>query len=125
MAVLDVTPQSPPGKYPATPLVADSADLEWTAAGEDFAEGARFPCTSRELLLVRNDNAGAQTVTITSEADEKNRLGDIEDYSVGIGEYAMFGPFPRDGWADSGGYLNFEASAADMYFAVIRLPALV
>ncbi len=74
---------------------------------------------------MRNDNAGAQTVTITSEADEKNRLGDIEDYSVGIGEYAMFGPFPRDGWADSGGYLNFEASAADMYFAVIRLPALV
>jgi hypothetical protein len=124
MARLLLTVQEPPGKYPATPLAANSADLIWTAAGADFADGASFVLTGRELLLVRNDNAAAQTITISSVKDPYNRTGDITAYSLGPGEYAMFGPFPRDGWAQADGKLYFAASAANVYFAVIRLPAL-
>ena len=124
MARLALTPQEPPGKYPATPLGANSADLTFVAAGADFADGFSYPLTGRELLLIRNDNVGAQTVTIDSVVDDKNRLGDIETYSIGIGEYAMFGPFPPHGWQQANGSLYGEVSAADLYLAVILLPAL-
>jgi hypothetical protein len=124
MARLSLTVQEPPGKYPATPLAANSADLSWTAAGAGYADGAEFTLTGRELLLVRNDNVAAQTITISSVKDPYNRTGDITAYSLGPGEYAMFGPFPRDGWAQADGKLYFAASAANVYFAVIRLPAL-
>jgi hypothetical protein len=124
MARLALTVQTPPGKYPALPLTANSADLAWTASGANYADGASFTLTGRELLLVRNANAGAQTITISSVADDKGRVGDITTYSIGIGEYAMFGPFPREGWAQSDGKLYFAVTAADLYFAVVQLPAL-
>jgi len=122
MAVLDLTPQTVIPKYPATPLTANAADFVWTAAGADFADGARFPHTGKEIILVRNDNVGAQTVTIESAVDEKNRVGNITTYSVGIGEYAAFPPFPVVGWRQTTGYLMLEASAADVSFAILRLP---
>lgn len=125
MARLSITPQEPLGKYPATPLVANSADLTWVASGADFADGAGYTLTGRELLLVRNDNVGAQTITIQSVVDPQNRTGNITAYSIGIAEYAMFGPFPKEGWAQSDGKLYFAVTAADLYFAVVRMPSLV
>lgn len=124
MARLPLTPQSPPGSYPATPLAANAADFEWTPAGGDFGDGAGFALTGRELLLVRNDNVGAQTVTISSVPDEKRRKGDITTYSIDPGEYAVFGPFLVDGWVQSDGQLYIAASATDVAFAVLRLPAI-
>lgn len=122
MAVLTLTVQSLIAKYPVTPLTANAADIVWTAAGADFADGARFVHTGRELILVRNDNVGAKTVTITSVADPKGRLGNITTYSVGASEYAAFGPFPVLGWRQTTGYLMLSASAADVFFAILRLP---
>jgi len=121
MAILDLTPQTVIAKYPATPLTANAADFTWTAAGADFADKAQFPHTGKELILVRNDNVGAQTVTIESRVDTFNREGDITTYSVGIGEYAVFGPFPIEGWRQTTGYLTLAASAADVSFAILRL----
>lgn len=121
MARLVITGKTPPGKYPSVPLSANSADLSWTAAGATFADGASFAMTGNDLLLVRNDNAGAQTVTISSVVDQYNRTGDITTYSVGAGEYAVFGPIPRPGWMQDDGSLYFAASAADVSFAVVHL----
>lgn len=118
---LDITVQDVIGGYPDMPLVADSADFVWTAAGADFVAGAGFDHTGMEIILVRNDNVGAQTVTITSVLDAHNRLGTITTYSVGAGEYAAFGPFPLAGWQASDGDMNLTFSAADMYVAVLRL----
>lgn len=120
MARLAITPKQSTGSFPALPLSANAADFTWTPAGASFADGASFPITERELLLVKNLNVGAQTVTISSVVDGRNRTGDITTYSLGASEYAVFGPFTREGWAQSTGLLHFAASAADVNFAVIR-----
>ena len=121
MARLVLTPQDVISSYPITPLTANSADFTWTASGVDFADGAGFPMTGQEILLVRNDNIGAQTITIEGPVDKYNREGDITTYSIGAGEFAVFPSFPKEGWVQADGQLYFEVTAADLYFAVIRL----
>lgn len=119
---LALTVQSIIAKYPALPLADDASDFVWTAAGADFEQGFSFPATGRELLLVRNDNSAEQTITINSVADPYQRTGDIANYSLGAGEYAVFPPFPVDGWQQSDGSIHGAASAADVMLAVLRLP---
>ena len=122
MARLALTVQEPCGSYPTLPLTASAEDFTWTASGASFADGAGFTMTGRELILVRNDNAGAQTITFSSTVDAYNRDGDITAYSIGISEYAMFGPFKKDGWVQADDKLYFAVPAADVYFAIVRLP---
>jgi len=111
--------QSVVGKYPVTPLVANVADL--TFAATELA-GDTFPNSGKELIILRNDDAAPQTITITSQVDEKNRLGSISAYSVGIGEYAIFGPFPPSAWNDPNtGLLNLLSSDVDLMIAVVRI----
>lgn len=125
MARLSLTVQEVAGFWPALPLTANAEDFTWTASGADFADGFSFTNTGREILLVRNDNAGAQTITISSVANGHNRTGDITTYSIGIGEYAWFGPFKPEGWNQTGTQVIYGAvTAADLYFAVCRLPVL-
>lgn len=120
MARIAITPQTTIGSAPSLPLAADSADFTWTAA--DQGDGNDTPLTGRELLLARNDNAGAQTVTVHSVPDAYNREGDITTYSMAAGDYAAFGPFDIAGWKQADGKLWFNGSAADVFFAVLRLP---
>ena len=108
---------SPPGTYPGV-IAADAADFTWEAA--DNVNGNEVVLSEGEIVLVRNDDAGAQTVTFHSVADEFNRTGDITDYSLGPGEYAMFGPFKVPGWAQPGNLLHINASTATVMFAVIK-----
>lgn len=124
MARLAVPVQEVVNGYPATPVAANALDITFTNAGASFADGAGFPHTGREVLLIKNGNAGAQTVTIESVADERNREADITTYSVGIGEFAAI-QLPVSGWRQADGQLYFAASATDVAFAVLRLPALV
>lgn len=125
MARLSITVQEPAGFWPTLPLTANAEDFTWTASGADFGDGFSFTNTGREVILIRNDNAGAQTITVSSVVDKYNRTGDITTYSVGIGEYAWFGPFKPDGWNQTGSSLLYAAvTAADLYIAVMRLPAL-
>jgi len=123
MTRLALTPVTTLGSYPTLPLTANSADFAFTAAGASFADGASYPLTGNEILLVHNGNVGAQTVTISSVKDDLNRTGDITTYSIGAGEYAVFGPFKEKGWKQSTGLIHIAASAADVDFAVIKLPA--
>lgn len=47
----------------------------------------------------------------------------ISAYSLGAGEYAAFGPFEREGWMQSDGYIYLEASHAEVKFGVLTLPS--
>lgn len=122
MARLAITPIVPVGGYPTLPLPAGAATVTFTPAGAAFVDGASFPLTGREVLLVRNPTAGALTVTVSSTADAQKRLGDITGYSVAPSAVAVLGPFPTTGWRQSNGNLYFAASAATLEFAVLRLP---
>ena len=122
MARTALTVQDVPGKYPGS-IGVNAADFTWAAA--DIVDQNSFPCTGREIVLVRNDNVGPQTVTINSVADPYKRTQDVTAYSVGIGEYAFFGPFPVVGWRQADGNVYLEASAADVFFAVVRLPSVI
>jgi hypothetical protein len=121
MARLALSPVTMPLKYPALQPAVNSLDVAFTPAGADFADGASFPLTGKEILIVHNDNVAAKTVTITSVADSYNRTGDITAYSLGIGEYAVFPQFQLAGWQQSDGKLYLAAEAADVEFLVLRL----
>lgn len=121
MARTVLTAKTALGSYPSLPISADAADLAWTAS--DNASGNQVACTGNDLVLVHNTSgASARTVTVTSVADGQKRTGDITTYSVGIGEYAVLGPFKAEGWMQTGGVLYLDTSSADIYFAVIALP---
>lgn len=121
MARATLTKITPLGSYPALALVADSADITFTAANATDKE--QFVMSGNDLLLAWNTGAGARTVTLTSSADPNNRrTGDITTYSIGAGEIAVFGPFKKDGWVQSGNYMFIEAAHAEVKWAVITLP---
>jgi hypothetical protein len=126
MARATLTPQAVAASgYPTLPLTANAADIVFTAAGAGFADGHQFAHTGREIILVQNANVGAQTVTVSSVADPNmKRTGDITTYSVGASEFACFGPFPVDGWRQTDGNMYLAATATDVKFAILRLPAI-
>ena len=105
--------------------VPSAEGADFTFAASDLANGNYFLCTGREVLLVQNENAGAQTITITSVPDEKGRSEDITTYSIGIGEFAMFGVGLTNskGWKQTDGKILLQTSAVDVNLAVVRLPA--
>lgn len=106
----------------ASSYTAGAADLTMTAA--DVANYEQTAFTGAELIIAFNGNGGAQTVTVESIADANGRTGDITTYSIGAGEYAVFGPFDLDGWRQSGGKLYFKASSADVDLGVVRITRL-
>lgn len=101
--------------------VANAADL--TMAAADTSNQNQFVASSRDLVIAHNTGGSAQTVTITSSDDPYGRSGDIDAYSIGAGEYAIFGPFKRPGWIQSDGYVYLEANSTDVKFGVVALPA--
>jgi hypothetical protein len=121
MARLALTPVSLPAKYPVLQPAANAWDAAFTAAGADFADGAGFTLTGKEIVIVRNGNAAPQTVTVSSVKDPFNRTGDVTAYSIGIGEYCVLPQFQPVGWAQADGKLYLAASAADVEFLVLRL----
>lgn len=117
------TKQAMLGKYPLTPVSANDADLTWLAANATDKE--EVVLTGREMVLARNTGATAHTVTFTSVIDDLNRYGDITAYSIDADEVALFGPFPKRGWAQTtSNKLFFEANNAEVEFAVVTIPAL-
>jgi len=114
-----LTTQTPKGPYPG---VVSAEDLDFTWAAADDANGNDFVFTGRELILVRNDDAAPQTITLTSSNDPQKRLGNITTYSVGIGEYAAFWAGAIQGWVQAGQKFFIDTSDPDLKFAVIRIP---
>jgi hypothetical protein len=81
-------------------IAANGADIVLTAC--DVANGNNFLCSGRDIVLVQNTGAGARTITFTSENDNNGRPGNISAYSLAAGEFALFGPFFSEGWAQRG-----------------------
>ena len=114
-----LTPQTPKGPYPGT-VAANALDYTYVAA--DLANGNEFVGTGRDLLLMKNDDAAPQTITLTSAADPYGRTSNITAYSMGIGEFAMFWFGNLVGWDQGGGKLFIDVSDVDIKLAVVRLP---
>lgn len=118
MARTDINPNTKPTAYPALPVTADSLDVVWVAA--DTVNQNQFSPSGDDLILVKNDDAGAQPVTLTSAPDAQGRTGDIAAYSIGAGEVAVF-RVKTAGWMQSDGKVYLEAASANVFFAVIPL----
>lgn len=122
MAATALTVQSIKGAFDA--IAANGADF--TLAAADVANGNKFTCTGREILIAQNtDGVNPYTVTITSVADEKNRTGSISAYSLAAGEFAVFGVGLTNskGWQQTDGTILVSGENVAVKFAVLRLPA--
>ena len=99
------------------------AQLLFTAA--DATNFNSFFATGREILICQNSGASAYTVTVNSTADQLGRTSDITAYSIPASGFAIFGPFPLNGWhqATTPYTINLQASNASILFAVVQLPA--
>lgn len=99
---------------------ANAADITWQAA--DTVNDQQVTLVEGDILLVWNQDAGAQTFTVTSVA-LFGRTGDVTAYSVGADEIAAYGPFRGPGWKQTDGMLYFEAASANIYFAILHPPS--
>ena len=110
-----------PGNWPTLQPAVNTLDI--TMAATVVADKTQFVASGKDLVIAQNTGATAHTVTITSVADPKsNRTGDITAYSMDAGELAVFGPFSREGWMQSDGYVYLEANHIEIKFGVITLP---
>lgn len=122
MPRLAVTPKVLPGPYPTLQPGAGTLTVTEAAPGV-AADGISFPIVpGKQVLIARNTNAGAQTVTITSVVDARGRSGDITTYSIAAGGIAAFGPFEYEGWRQSDGSVWAVGSHIDVKFVVLQLP---
>lgn len=97
----------------------DGVTITETAA--IVADKEQFAATGKEIVIARNTDVGAQTVTITS-VSYLGRTGDITADSIAAGALHVYGPFNIDGWRQTDGYIYLEASSANVKFSVITLP---
>lgn len=108
----------PVGPYPTIPVAANALDVTFTPADPS---GDDIQLTAPVLLLARNTDSSAHTVTITSQPDPFNRTGSISAYSLGAGEVMAFLLSQATGWRDADGLVRIQASNAAVTWAVIRL----
>lgn len=113
---------TPLGPYPSLPVAAGAADITWQAA--DVANKNQLLLGQGKYILhARNVHATtAFTITLTSVADERRRIGDVSGYSIAAGKQAAFLLDSQVGWAQSDGQFYFEASGASIEFCFERLP---
>lgn len=114
MARATLTPQVLPGPFEANPYMV----VTWAAA--DVANGNQFRLTGEQILLVRNDDVGAQTVTVTSAA-LNGRTKDVTALSLAAAATVAFSKFNSPGWQQSDGMLYFSGAHANIKFAIIDL----
>ena len=86
----------------------------------DIADGSQFKATGKEIVVVKNPDTAAHSVTITSSEDKFNRTKDISK-SIPTGEQHVFGVFPLSGWVQSDGYIYLSDSDNTLEFAVITI----
>lgn len=110
-----LTPQALPGGYSLSPLTL-------SLAAADNVNGNSFPATGREVLIAKNDDVVARTVTVESTADPvEGRTGDCVR-TLAAGEIAVFPLFPTRGWAQADGSIYLDSTSALLKLAVVRLP---
>lgn len=112
-----LTKKTAPGPY--ADITANGADLAMTAA--DVANKNQFRAGHEDIIFAHNTGASPHTITITSAPDEYGRSEDVAAYSLGAGEYAVFGPLKPHGWQQTDGYIYLEADHAEIKFGIVAL----
>lgn len=90
------------------------ADITFTACG---AGGDQFLNSASTIIIVKNDDAAAKTVTVTAQSTSTtaNGYGTVtkEDsvFEVGAGEQAILGSFGNRAFNDANGYVQITYSA--------------
>jgi len=87
----------------------------------DAALGNATPCTGRELLIVKNNDVGAQTITIDGAALSDGRDGAITDYSLAADDIAVFKGYPQSVYRQSDGMIHINTSDDNVQLAVVRV----
>ena len=116
-ALCIITPKGPYSEVSA-------GDLDFIFEAADDINGNAFPCTGRELILIRNsDETNAATVTISSAPDPYGRTKDISTYAPDAGEFSAFWVGKTIGWKQSDGMVYLDvAGTGTIEFAVLRPP---
>jgi hypothetical protein len=103
-----------PGNYPSAGVVA-------AFAAADVPNGNAFVSTGRELVIAFNSDSSSHNVTITSQPDDKGRLGTIVE-AIAAGAYRIYGPLAKTAWANSSGNTLISADSALVKFAILQMP---
>ena len=116
-----LTPHTPVGPYPTS---VGAAALNIAETASDASNGNYVAnMTGREVVIARNTDSGAQTVTFTSAPDEKGRTSDITAYSIGAGLIAYFSfRGGTTGWQQSNGQLYIDTSSALVKLTCLQFP---
>lgn len=93
---------------------AGAVDLTMTVA--DTSNKNQFAASGKDLVIAHNTGGAPYTITVNHTGTD-----DIVAYSLGAGEYAVFGPFNLDGWAQTDVKIYLEASNALVKFGVVDL----
>lgn len=120
MARTTIAAQTLAGAYPTLPISAGAADFLETAV-DDPTDRQTPLVDGKTLVIARNTDSGAHTITISSVTDTFNRTGDITAYSIAAGKVARFGPFKSAGWANAG-QLLIDISSPLVRLTVVTLP---
>ena len=105
--------------------VAVTAAVPYNTAGALVTETAadttnkeRIKLTGREILIAHNSGGSSRTVTIDG-VSFLGRDGAITAESIAAGAIRRYGPFDPKQWRTAAGYLEFEASHADVKWSVL------
>ena len=101
-------------------VVAGAQDIPVEAS--DSANGNHFTASGKDLLIVHNTDAGAQTVTVECKEDSHGRDGSVPAYSLAAGDIAYIGILDTDGYKQTDGTVIIGTSADTVKLAVLRFP---
>ncbi len=122
MARSTLTPQTLQGNKVSAYSVAESADITYEATtGLLTTNGDQFVSSGNDIVICRNDQIGAQTITFYTAEDPYGLTDEIATYSIGAGEYAIFGIFQTVPWRQTDGNVYLGTSHADILIAIIAL----
>lgn len=96
----------------------NTAGVLVTETSADTTNKERVRLTGREILIARNSGGSSRTVTINA-VPYLGRDGDIVAETLTAGQIKRFGPFDPKQWRTAEGYLEFEASHADVKWSVL------
>lgn len=98
------------------------AGMAVTMTGADVGNMNAFPVSGNDMIIAQNTDVSAHNITVTSMADQYNRVGHITNESIAAGAIRIDGPFKRDGWMQADGNIYLQADNALVKFGVITLP---
>jgi len=121
MSVVTLSVFTMSAKYPTLPPTAASLDLGVGQVATTAADGVKFPCTGKEIILVLGADAD-QVLTVVSVADPWLRTGNIV-YTAQDTIYSVLPQIQPQGFADANGFvtITLNAGGEDVKFWCIRL----